>query len=293
MYDGDDMTQELNGIGSAVAVYTRGSWIDEPLAVYGGVNTSYFQADGLGSVTSLTDGSGAPTASYAYDSFGNLTASTGTVTNPYRYTGREFDPETGLYYERARYYDPTAGRFLSEGPIEYGGGVNFYPYVSDRPLDRVDPFGYLQMGFDVTYIRLGFFQAFWHAGEDIWFTPILSATCGCQQGGYKLNITIRFPIHIVCNSPRTLAHEQEHNSIEEEFFRRQSAKCKAFEKTYPSLVECDYYREKYVAGFPGSGRTPDLMSEILADFQSQELTSAEEEVDNWFDVFFFHRGYFL
>jgi RHS repeat-associated protein len=51
---------------------------------------------------------------YEYDSFGNLTISTGTVENPFRYTGRELDSETGLYYYRARYYDPTTGRFLSE-----------------------------------------------------------------------------------------------------------------------------------------------------------------------------------
>jgi RHS repeat-associated protein len=142
VYDGNNMTQELNGIGSAVAVYTRGSWIDEPLAVYGGATTSYFQADGLGSVTSLTDPPGVVAASYVYDSFGNLTASTGTVTNPYRYTGREFDPETSLYYYRARYYDSVSGRFLSEDPTGFkGSGSNFYIYVGNSPIDLVDALG--------------------------------------------------------------------------------------------------------------------------------------------------------
>jgi len=53
-----------------------------------------YEADGLGSLTSLTDPSGALAASYTYDSFGNSTASTGSLTNPFRYTAREFDPET-------------------------------------------------------------------------------------------------------------------------------------------------------------------------------------------------------
>jgi RHS repeat-associated protein len=69
--------------------------------------TSYYQADGLGSITSLSNGSGALANTYSYDSYGNLTASTGTVTNLFRYTGREFDSETGIYEYRARYYDQS------------------------------------------------------------------------------------------------------------------------------------------------------------------------------------------
>ena len=59
----------------------------------------------------------------------------------YAFTGREWDPETGLYYYRARYYDPNAGRFISEDPIGFDGGVNFYSYVLNRPTRFVDPFG--------------------------------------------------------------------------------------------------------------------------------------------------------
>ena len=78
---------------------------------------------------------------YTYDSFGKLTASTGSLVNPFRYTARESDSETGLYYYRARYYDTTSGRFLSEDPLEFAGGFNFYRYVSNRPLDFRDPLG--------------------------------------------------------------------------------------------------------------------------------------------------------
>jgi RHS repeat-associated protein len=57
------------------------------------------------------------------------------------FTGREWDPETGLYYYRARYYDPKIGRFISEDPIDFEGGVNFYSYVENNPVNLVDPEG--------------------------------------------------------------------------------------------------------------------------------------------------------
>jgi RHS repeat-associated protein len=80
-------------------------------------------------------------ASYVYGSFGKLTASTGTVTNPFQYTGRGSDAETGLYYHRARYFDQNVGRFLSEDPIGFGEGPNFYQYTRNNPLKYVDPWG--------------------------------------------------------------------------------------------------------------------------------------------------------
>ena len=76
-----------------------------------------------------------------YDSFGNLTASTCTITNPFQYTGREFDSEIGLYYYRARHYDPKSGRLISEDPLQFGGGTNFYAYTEDNPTNLIDPTG--------------------------------------------------------------------------------------------------------------------------------------------------------
>lgn len=100
-----------------------------------------YEQDGLGSITSLSGLTGVIANSYAYSSFGNLTTSTGTLTNPFQYTGRDSDPETGLVYYRARYYDPAIGRFLSEDPIGFRGGNNFYAYVENDPLNFVDPLG--------------------------------------------------------------------------------------------------------------------------------------------------------
>ena len=78
---------------------------------------------------------------YTYDSFGKLTASAGSVTNRSEYAGREFDSETGLYYDRARYYDPTSGKFISEDPVRYLGGSNFYAYAKNNTPDLADPLG--------------------------------------------------------------------------------------------------------------------------------------------------------
>jgi RHS repeat-associated protein len=103
--------------------------------------TSYFHADGLGSITSLSNAAGSIANTYAYDSYGNLTASTGSLVNSFRYTGRESDQETGLYYYRARYYDPNAGRFLGEDPLGSGGGINFYGYAGNNSPNLKDIFG--------------------------------------------------------------------------------------------------------------------------------------------------------
>jgi RHS repeat-associated protein len=96
--------------------------------------------DGLGSTTSLSGTTGKPVATYVYDAFGNTTATEG-IFNPFRYTGREQDPETGLYYYRARYYDPNIGRFVSEDPIRFFAGINFYEYGFNDPVDSTDPSG--------------------------------------------------------------------------------------------------------------------------------------------------------
>jgi RHS repeat-associated protein len=140
IYDGSKMTAELSASGAVVASYAQGPGIDDPLAMRRGGNVVYYQADALGSITSLTSSSGATVATYVYDSFGNTTATEG-IYNPFRYTGREQDQRTGIYYYRARYYDPNIGRFISEDPSGFRGGINRYAYVRNGPLNFTDPFG--------------------------------------------------------------------------------------------------------------------------------------------------------
>ncbi|MGB7133549.1 MAG: RHS repeat-associated core domain-containing protein [Candidatus Sulfotelmatobacter sp.] len=141
VYDVLNVVEEVDNGGSMLADYTHGTVIDETLSMLRGSTASYDLADGLGSVTSLSTAPGALANTYTYDSFGKLTASSGTVTNPIQYAGREFDKETGLYFNRARYYDPTGGRFISEDPIGFGGGINFYGYAFNSPTNLRDPSG--------------------------------------------------------------------------------------------------------------------------------------------------------
>jgi len=63
--------------------------------------------------------------------------------NPYQFTGRQYDSETGLHYYRARYYNAEIGRFLQPDPIGYNDGMNMYAYVGNNPISFTDPFGLL------------------------------------------------------------------------------------------------------------------------------------------------------
>jgi RHS repeat-associated protein len=140
-YDGKNLVEETNSTGTVVARYAQTEETDEALAMLRSGTTSYYEQDGIDSVTSLSNAGGAVAQTYTFDSLGNQTASSGSVTNSFRYTGREFDPETNLYFYRARYYDPSVGPFLSEDPLGFDDGTNFYPYVGNSSTNFNDPFG--------------------------------------------------------------------------------------------------------------------------------------------------------
>ena len=140
-YDGGNLVETVNAGGGLVARYAQDLEVDAPLAMLRSTTTDYYEADGLNSITSLTDSTGALAQTYTYDSFGNTVATTGTLGNYFQYTGREFDTEANLYFYRARYYDPQAGRFLSEDPITFSGGIDFYAYVQNNPVEFTDAFG--------------------------------------------------------------------------------------------------------------------------------------------------------
>jgi YD repeat-containing protein len=115
LYDGasDVAIEELDNGGNVLARYAQGPGIDQPLSEFRSGTTSYYDQDALGSVSSLSNGTGALANTYAYDSFGKVTASRGTLTNPFQYTAREFDSETGLEFYRARYFDSAVGSSLT------------------------------------------------------------------------------------------------------------------------------------------------------------------------------------
>jgi RHS repeat-associated protein len=141
VYDGDKVLEEVDSTGAVQAKYTQGERVDDALAMLRGGQSYFYEADVSGSVTSMTDSAGNIAATYAYDSFGRPTSATGSPSDPLRYTGREFDSETGLYYYRSRYYDPGIGRFLNEDPIGLRGGMNRYIYTANSPIKFNDPSG--------------------------------------------------------------------------------------------------------------------------------------------------------
>ena len=89
----------------------------------------------------LTDNQGNVKESYSYDPYGNLLTHPSSSSTRFLYTGRELDPETSLYYNRNRYYDPSLGRFISADPKGYEAGLNLYTYTRDNPLSFRDPEG--------------------------------------------------------------------------------------------------------------------------------------------------------
>jgi RHS repeat-associated protein len=141
IYDEQNIIAEYDQTGKQTATYIHGPNIDEPLAAEIRNTRIYYHADGLGSITTLTNHMGHKVQQYQYDSFGNIKSTPYWIKQPYTYTAREFDYEMGLYYYRARYYDPKAGRFITKDPLKLRGGINQYAYVGNNPIKWRDPYG--------------------------------------------------------------------------------------------------------------------------------------------------------
>ncbi len=141
VYDGPNLVQELDGAGKLVASYVHGRTVDHPFSMTrNGVTYSYVY-DRIGTVIALTDGAGTVVTRYTYDAWGNHTTSGAAIEQPFGFTGREWDADSGLYFYRARYYDPGVGRFISRDPVGLTGGPNLYMYAANNPVSNVDPTG--------------------------------------------------------------------------------------------------------------------------------------------------------
>ena len=136
---------ELTG-STVTRTYTYGlQRISQDQLVSGVWTPSFYGYDGGGNVRQLTNSAGAVTDTYEYDAFGNDVYHTGTTPNNYLYRGEQYDPDLGLYYLRARYYNPATGRFLSRDP-ENGNrlspaSLRKYLYAGGDPVNSFDPSG--------------------------------------------------------------------------------------------------------------------------------------------------------
>lgn len=139
LYDGDQAIAELRN-GAVSAHILTGLQIDEVIARYTTQGERTLLTDALGSVLISTKEDGTVATAYGYSSYGEVQLLGSDEQNSIQYTARENDG-TGLYYYRARYYDPQLKRFVSEDPIGINGGLNVYAYVGGRPLNYIDPMG--------------------------------------------------------------------------------------------------------------------------------------------------------
>jgi RHS repeat-associated protein len=192
LYDGPQILAEYAGDGAAVARYTYGQGIDAPLIMERDINSSgafepdeasFYVRDGLGSVRALTNSAGQVMERYQFDSFGNLiqagTAGTASALgNPFLFTGREWDSEIGLYYYRARHYDPANGRFLQADSYwvpTAAESLNRYAYARNNPINMVDPSGHSPQRGDLSSTLDQLFYQIDHISETNAFEMLLHA----------------------------------------------------------------------------------------------------------------------
>jgi RHS repeat-associated protein len=174
VYAGADQTQRTQaattsfnnsalGVASATSsggtdFYTRDNQgtLVSPRAASG--SRYYYLFDGLGSVVGLVNSSGSKVNSYSYDPYGMQLSATGTVANPWRYAGGQFDSQTGLTKFGARYYDPDLSRFTQRDP----SGLDLpYAYAGCDPVNNVDPTGFCTVW---TYVKAGIIGAIFRIG---------------------------------------------------------------------------------------------------------------------------------
>jgi RHS repeat-associated protein len=143
LYDGDHVIAEYDGDDVLLRKFIYGPGVDQPICMIeaGGsyAGAYYYHFDGLGSVVALSDADGETVQTYEYSVFGEPAASDPNHPNPFLFTARRFDRETGLYHYRARAYNPYIGRFLQTDPAN--SGMNAYAYCENNPIGLTDPLG--------------------------------------------------------------------------------------------------------------------------------------------------------
>ena len=143
LLDGLSVIAQYGTDGARQAWYTQSlARIDEVLSVVNASGKFWYQTDALGSVYTLTTSTGAVQARGGYDVFGESVALSGTaVGQPFGFTGREHEADSGLVYARARYLQPGVGTWARADPAGFLDGTNHYRYVRNRPTALIDQMG--------------------------------------------------------------------------------------------------------------------------------------------------------
>ena len=209
LYDGDRIIEEQGAFEETEATYVFGLYIDEVLNMRRDVDGSstpedyFYHSDDLHSVMAITGADGSIVERFEYDDFGAVTIvdSAGdpldesSADAPWFFTGRQLDPETGLYYYRARFLNPASGRFVTRDPIGmWSDAVNFgngLAYAANDPTTWTDPLG-LVASFDTCvggncagalFYMIHPDLAFWHPDVDPWAPPPPPLPPGGGGGG--------------------------------------------------------------------------------------------------------------
>jgi RHS repeat-associated protein len=140
---------------------------------------------------------------YRYDVFGQaaiqtefgVALSASRVGNRYRFTGREYDAESGLYYYRARMYNPAIGRFMQTDPVGYGDGLNWYAYCGNNPVMFVDPYGENAIGGFVSWISGNGWDNSYDMGSSEMQQLGSAAWQGTKDGGAILGNELTFGLN--------------------------------------------------------------------------------------------------
>ena len=143
VYDWEAIVLEFDEADTVRARYGHGQDIDQPMVMERGGSQYFYQVDHLGSIRLVTDLAGFVVNSYDFGSFGQIEPSTvALVSSPYTFTAREYDEDVGLLYYRARFLDPSSGRFIQRDPYGFAGGdLNLFRYVFNDPVQITDPWG--------------------------------------------------------------------------------------------------------------------------------------------------------
>ena len=291
-YAGDQKIEERNASGQVTKHYLWGNGIDELLRldIYNGSSLTpyYVHTDNIGSTTAITDSSGNLVERVTYDVYGaptftdalGQTLKKSTIRNTTLFQGREYDYDLALYNYRARYLDPSLGRFLQPDPLGYQDSMNLYQGMNMNPVNFTDPMGefslkfktivYLinryskildpgpgKVGFGLTYPPFRFGEN----GEKLISKDVLQMNVGIVEKNnskylsvdlvFKLNVYVNtnsiyrlFPTEILSNNTaeNTLRHELEHLSLVNEFLKK---KLKNIEQVpYKTEVEIQFAKRQ-------------------------------------------------